>query len=280
MARQIVLVGGFPGDPDRNVILERLRTRTGDAVEWGWLWADERSGYRPPVKELRKMLAQLEQAKKQRKPKANEIVVVKLVLLNMETANRLYQHCDPKLVPSDRYGLEETIEWLLSDDANLFSKGDVDSGVTEEEVRFDTVADAIAQAKEDFSGPLLFLPSAIDSANESPYENPDRVYEIFEGLYCVAEEWKKNDGKLGRTWKQAMAKYGDVRSGISQTTKGKWGDEYKFMYKGQKRLFETHITIGAKQPQKCLSIHWYRDDDDTVLVIGHCGRHLTNTKSR
>ena len=149
---------------------------------------------------------------------------------------------------------------------------------SESRPRFNTVLDAVEEAKKNFTGPLLFLDSALESAKDSPYKDPDRAYEIFEALALVAEHWRKHKGALGQSWNDAISQLGfDLRDQISMTSKGKYGDQYKFMYKGQRCLFEKHITIGAKQADKCLSVHWYRDDDDLVLAIGHCGRHLSNT---
>lgn len=150
----------------------------------------------------------------------------------------------------------------------------------EQKTRFNTVLEAVEQAKRSFSGPLIFPDSALESAKDSPYKDPERVYELFEALALVASEWKENKGSLGRSWNDAISKLGfDFSNQVSMTSKGKYGDEYKFMYKGQRCLFEKHITIGGKQANKCLSVHWYRDDDDLVLAIGHCGRHLTNTSA-
>lgn len=148
------------------------------------------------------------------------------------------------------------------------------------EASFATVADAYQMAKKEFAGPLLFLDSADRSAAESPFKSPERVYELFEALHLVAREWRERKGALGQSWNDAMRDLGfDYRDQVSATTKGKWRKDYEFPYKGQSRLFERHITLGAKQADKCLSVHFYRDDEDLVLVVGHCGRHLTNTKT-
>ena len=150
----------------------------------------------------------------------------------------------------------------------------------EQKTRFNTVFDAIEQAKNDFSGPLVFLDSALESAMESPYKDPNRVYELFEALSVVARKWKENKGSLGRSWNDEVSELGfDLRDQVSMTSRGKYGDQYSFMYKGQRCLFEKHITIGAKQADKCLSVHWFRDDGELVLAIGHCGRHLCNTSA-
>ena len=142
----------------------------------------------------------------------------------------------------------------------------------------ESVSDALERAKKSFSGPLVFLDSAEQSAKDSPFKNPERLYEFFDALHQVAKEWRTKKGNLGRTWNEALEALGfDLRDQISQTSKTKYEDEYKFQYKGKRRVFERHVTIGAKQADKCVSVHWYRDDEDLVLAIGHCGRHLSNT---
>ncbi len=149
-------------------------------------------------------------------------------------------------------------------------------------VRFGSVHEAYIKAQTDFCGPLIFLESAQKSAQESPFKQPQRVYEAFEALYVVAGEWqdklRKGQG-LGRSFKDLMQDLGFDVHRVSPTSKGKWGDDYKFVYKGDRVLFEDHITLGSGQPDMCLSIHWYRDNDDQVVVIGHCGIHGTNTST-
>lgn len=145
---------------------------------------------------------------------------------------------------------------------------------------FATVEDAVEAARERLSGPLLFLDSALESASDSPFGRPDDVYSLLEALHAVSLRWKEQDGSLGTTWDNALAEKGyEYKPRIGDTTKGKWGETYRFHYKGEKRLFEAHVTIGSKSAERCLSVHFLRDDDDLVLVIGHVGRHLRNTKT-
>jgi hypothetical protein len=149
---------------------------------------------------------------------------------------------------------------------------------------FSTVADAIAAAKRDFAGPgkpLVFLERAEEVAAESPYKQPDKVYEFLKSLHDVAQSWKKNKGALGKDgWRGALEKEGFVyKPGISQTTRTKWGDEYTFKYNGEKFLFEEHVTLGAGDPNTCASVHWILDKKNMVVVVGHCGRHLPNTRT-
>jgi len=144
---------------------------------------------------------------------------------------------------------------------------------------FANAHEAYQRAKADFSGPLLFLESAEESVKNSPFKNTRRLYETLEALWLVATQWKESEGRLGKSFKDALKEEGVDVHPVSQTSKGKWEDDYRFVYKGRRLFFEEHTTIGAGQPDKCLSIHWYRDESDFVLVIGHCGRHLANTKA-
>lgn len=151
---------------------------------------------------------------------------------------------------------------------------------TESEVlSFSTVSGVVSWAKQKFSDTLFILDSAVDSALESPFQQPDRVAQLFEALDELVRRWRK-DGKLGESWKVALRQKGfDYSDKISMTSRGKYGNDYTFMYEDNKWLFENHVTIGAKQADSCLSAHWIRDEKKKMLVIGSCGRHGTNTSS-
>jgi hypothetical protein len=144
---------------------------------------------------------------------------------------------------------------------------------------FKNLADVVAWAQIQFAETLLFLDSAVRSAEDSPYQHPERVSELLQALDELVTRWR-SDGKLGESWKIALKKRGfDYNDNISITSRGKYGDDYTFVYEGKKRLFENHVTIGAKQPESCVSVHWMRDDKKKQIVIGWCGRHGTNTSS-
>lgn len=147
-------------------------------------------------------------------------------------------------------------------------------------LEFKTVHAAFLQAKADFTGPLIFLDSADESARKSPFRQPERVYELLEAIFEIASRWRSQGGSLGQRWESAFEQFGfEYTQTISQTSSGRWASEYTFPYDGQSRLFDAHVTIGAKQADKCLSVHIYRDDEKRVIVIGYCGRHLTNTRT-
>jgi hypothetical protein len=86
----------------------------------------------------------------------------------------------------------------------------------------------------------------------------------------------KSVGSIRQMFKKRGFEYADD---ISQTSKGKWGGEYVTSYKGRDIDISPHITIGAKQADSCLSVHWAWDKEEQKALVAHVGRHKTNTKT-
>ena len=141
------------------------------------------------------------------------------------------------------------------------------------------VREAVALAQEEFAETLVFLPSAVKSADDSPYLDPARVFTLFSALDGVARAVKARGG-LGEDLHAVLLRAGfEYKPHISMTSEGKHGDEYHFVYNGERKLFESHVTLGGSHnPQECLSVHWRRDGADR-FVIAWCGKHRTNTRS-
>ncbi|MBX3355635.1 MAG: hypothetical protein KF724_08055 [Phycisphaeraceae bacterium] len=149
--------------------------------------------------------------------------------------------------------------------------------------RFESVADAVAEADRLFAGggdaPLLFLDSAHESAADSPFKRPDEAFELLSALADAAKRWRDANGLLGRSFASLLEEKGYGEKPISQTAAIRYGSEYMFDYAGEKRLFELHWTLGSRNPNTCISIHWFRDPETRQVVVGYCGRHLSNTKT-
>jgi hypothetical protein len=141
------------------------------------------------------------------------------------------------------------------------------------------VSEAVEFAAQDCPR-LLFLESSRSSAEESPFKRPGEVYEALSIMNKVADVWARNQG--GGDLRQMLMDAGlgkRVSNFISQTSKGKWRDDYTFTYDDEPRLFEWHVTLGAGAADTCASIHFLPDATRGKLVIAHVGRHLTNTRS-
>ena len=142
-----------------------------------------------------------------------------------------------------------------------------------------SVAEAIAYAREDCGGLLEFLPSALRSAEESPYKHPDQVYRLFRALAEIMSKVRAT-GHVGTGLFEEMKKYGfDYKDKISTTAATKYREDYVFRYEGRERLFENHVTRGSGHPESCISIHWIRDETRQAFVFAWCGKHLRNTMS-
>jgi len=120
MSTRIVLVGGLPDEASRHDILSELLSRSDESVTWDWMQANEASGFRPPVKYLRELLAQLQQAKSDESQSMPNVVI--LPQLNGQTTNKLYQLCEPLHVPPLLETWSAVLDWLFSPDANLIPK--------------------------------------------------------------------------------------------------------------------------------------------------------------
>jgi hypothetical protein len=142
-----------------------------------------------------------------------------------------------------------------------------------------SVEEAVERASHDFTQTLIFLPDALESARQSPYRSAERVYALFQALDEITHTWQQK-GSIGTGWHDALKPKGfEYAEFISPTAKGKYGSEYTFRYEGEPVLFQHHVTLGARSADTCISIHWHRDEERKRLLIGWCGKHLSNTQS-
>jgi hypothetical protein len=141
---------------------------------------------------------------------------------------------------------------------------------------FDSVEAAVQAATEQFGDALLVLPSARESARESPFRRPDEVFRSLRSLAEVARA--RRAGPLGRSLRDALLERGcDYRSGLSETTSRKLLRQYEFGAAGRSYLCEEHLCLGGSSydPAECLRIYLTtRHDDEPRFIIGHVGRHL------
>lgn len=146
-----------------------------------------------------------------------------------------------------------------------------------------TNQDAVAFAEQDFEH-LVVLPSALESAVESPFRRPQEIYDALRDLNAVASDWQEQRATKGsggdlrqhlinRGWGKRCSMQ------ISDTTRTKYKSSYTFGYQDQRQLFEPHITIGSGDPNMCASIHFILDQKLGKMIVAHVGRHLPNTKT-
>lgn len=118
MTLRITIIGGLPDDPDRRLLLDELRARTGEDVDWDWIKASP-----PHWNVLKKPLRRLLGAFRKPRPDVDLPVVVKLYLLHGREQGLIYSVVEaPKLAPQELKGVDDVIEWLFSPEANLIPR--------------------------------------------------------------------------------------------------------------------------------------------------------------
>ena len=152
-----------------------------------------------------------------------------------------------------------------------------------EDLSFSSVAEALAAATPRCEN-LDILDTATTSAASSPFQRPYDVFRALIDLNEIVDVWSKNRDQKGsggdlllhlreRGWGKRSSMH------ISDTARGKFRSHYEFEYRGEKQLFEPHITIGAGDPNSCASIHFIFDQERLKMIVGHVGKHLPNTKT-
>ncbi len=139
-----------------------------------------------------------------------------------------------------------------------------------------SVADAVEQAQALFPDDLLVLPTALESAEESPYRNPQEVADTLAALARLSLQMKS--GSLGQSLKDALAEGGiEYRSGIAKSTAKKLRQQYVFVDGDNEHVCEEHLCVGggSYDPAECLRIYVNtKERPSGRIVIGHVGRHL------
>lgn len=144
----------------------------------------------------------------------------------------------------------------------------------EESIDVETVRDAVDSVGQDYSDVLVFLPEALDSADESTYPNVPKLHAALLTLGDVARAWR--DGKLTAGFASAFRDAGlDYAPDVSEVTVGRGRGEYERRYGEHEIRLGPHLRLGrGTSAGNIARIYWWIDEDSRQLVIGHVGRHL------
>jgi hypothetical protein len=140
-----------------------------------------------------------------------------------------------------------------------------------------TLADAVRQAASNHANALLILPQAIEAAQDSPYDDVDRIATILDAMALVAR--RRQSGALGVSLRDSFRELGvEYRGGISKATPARLREQYRAEVKsGEEVSCEEHIAIGGGtyDPRHCLRIYFTsRARSEPRFVILHVGRHF------
>jgi hypothetical protein len=150
--------------------------------------------------------------------------------------------------------------------------------------RFANVREAVQQAKDDFGETLVILSRAFRAAKDSPFLQTDEVYRALEGMDAVCKIWRqgKADGQSIGSLERAFEARGlTYAAHQSRTTMGEQAHEWEVFYKGRRLLLDEHLLLGDSfNPQLCLRIYFFRDEEKQVFVVGHVGKHKPTRRRR
>jgi hypothetical protein len=138
------------------------------------------------------------------------------------------------------------------------------------------VADALEQAQALFPDELLILPSALESAEASPYRTPLEVADALAALAQLSRKLKA--GPLGKKIADVCEEMNlDYGGGLSPTTPKKTRKQHVFRDGDREYACEEKVRVGggSADPTDSLRIYFTtRDRSHGRIVIGHVGRHL------
>ena len=183
--------------------------------------------------------------------------------------------------------LQDTIremEYLQRENKSLLEQmGVLTSSNTDEEkeeetpLEFKTVLEATEKAQQ-MRG-LRFLPDAIKSAADSPYEFPMKVYQAFVLLSQLAS--LRMTGDVGMSIKDWLAAAGVEYSPHLGNARDHSKYKQQYMFKlngigGERVVFEEHLKFGNARSQHH-GLRIYMKWHDNEWVIGYIGHHLRNS---
>lgn len=129
----------------------------------------------------------------------------------------------------------------------------------------------------------LFLhPRAVRALKDAVYENPSLVYQC---LILLATDY--NDYRHGLIDRdEFLNKCREIDSSLQETDTttdslaGEQGKKFFLLYKGKNQKLERHLKKGvSRNPQLCLRIYFFWDEEASMVVIGSLPGHLRTRES-
>lgn len=127
-----------------------------------------------------------------------------------------------------------------------------------------------------YSGKIMLLSRAKRSLKDASFSDVKLVYEC---LKLLGEDYVSvRRGEMPREeFDVKCAEMGIEDSpAISDNRAGELGDTYFVEYNGDRRKLERHIKKGniTRDPEKCMRIYYFWDDEEEKVVIGSLPQHL------
>jgi len=144
-----------------------------------------------------------------------------------------------------------------------------------------SVLEAVQRAARDAEH-LVFAESAYESAEESPFRHPARVYETLMRLDELAELYARPEG-FGQSLGKAANDLGlNWRADVSELARGRWPEHYRFSYEGHELWMGPHVALGSGSGANNIAriyLHVADGDDGLArgLIVAAVGRKKPDT---
>lgn len=151
-----------------------------------------------------------------------------------------------------------------------------------------TLFEALCRLERDYAEAIAVHPRALKSAKDSPFQDIAKAGVALQLLGRYARERLEATSTPGgrpqgaKEWfkqHREEAPWLGYAAHESTTSMTMWAVERTVEHAGESLLMEQHLRIGKGSPTDLLRIHFAIHQGSGQVVIGHCGRHLTNTKS-
>jgi hypothetical protein len=144
-----------------------------------------------------------------------------------------------------------------------------------------SVLEAVQRAARDAEH-LVFAESAYESAEDSPFRHPARVYDTLMRLDELAGLYAKPEG-FGQSLGQAANDLGlNWRGDVSDLARGRWPEHYRFTHDGHELWMGPHVALGSGSGAGNIARIYLHvaDGDDGLprgLIVASVGRKKPDT---
>lgn len=150
------------------------------------------------------------------------------------------------------------------------------------------VREAVEQARAVFRAFLSFHKTALSSAADSPYREPEKAFRALRLLAKFGEA--RREAIQAKRAVQPLAEWFErnkrdapwlsYAANESESTMNECGAERTIVVDGLKVPLERHLKIGVGNANEHLRIYFEMLDGDDHIVVGHVGRHLGTATRR
>jgi hypothetical protein len=143
-----------------------------------------------------------------------------------------------------------------------------------------SIIDFLNYMEENFSQLLVVLPEAKDSAQRHRLKDLEKAWSLLRTIPCLHRIiFQEESGDKKKMFNNETGFDLSMTEGKTTKANTRLIQERTRSYNGQNIECLAHIGFGSK-PDNLLRIHFYVDNEQEKIVIGHCGEHLENASSR